>query len=143
METKISQYQLCEKCFAKWHERSNTNRRDRQFHEMLRKSSIPKKNWSSWKHQHTLDVLQKRLPRTCLNPSMCYLCKMDSEGMNHLFTSCQTAKKLWDRLNSYIGGTYDTVNIKSICLTLSKLKQTTRKNIIIFNTLVLMDREKQ
>ena len=37
----------CEKRFAKWHERSNTNRRDRQFHEMLWKSSIPKKNVSS------------------------------------------------------------------------------------------------
>lgn len=85
-----------------------------------------------------MEILQRKMPKSCLNPNMCVLCKAASEDINHLFLTCGVSRILWDRIYSYIGLGFNIWNIKTLYESFSKLAQSNRRNIIFLNVGVVV-----
>ena len=71
----------------------------------------------------------------CLNPNRCILCCASSEDVDHLLLDCKITKALWKKMSDVLE---DLVNISNFALlgkNVSKLKQTSRRNVIKFSAI--------
>lgn len=78
---------LCEKIF---------------FFLSFMKNKISEKNQHSFLNSclNTADVLQRKIPTSCLLPSICCLCYADGDSLNHLFFGCSFSMACWFKLFS-------------------------------------------
>ena len=108
------------------------------------KSSIPKKCkfflWSIlYESINTMEVLQSRMPKTCLNPNWCVLCHSYCETRDHLLVNFKATSFLWDTLWTHTKYHQAFNNLKSVGLSLSHLNSSNKRIIIILNaTLVIL-----
>ena len=78
-----------------------------------------------------MEVLQRRQPKTCINPNRCVMCHSHYETSDHLFVNCRATNFLWDTLRAQTGYQHSFNNLKSVALSLLHHNFSTRRNIII------------
>ena len=85
---------------------------------------------SYMKKINTVDVLQRKLYSSCLNPSICVLYMEKGEDLEHLFLNGKVINYLWNKLFSFVGDFANRSSIQAIGAFLCSLKPTSSKNII-------------
>lgn len=107
----------------------------------LWKSYVPQKcKFFTWMviHQrlNTMDIIRRRNPNICLNPSWCIFCKSSDEDLNHLFIHFSKAQSLWNKLHLEIGLNMIISSAKDLCLCLCGIPSSNVKSTIKFNVAV-------